>query len=375
MESSSEKFSTLSIIIPCYNEAATIAEVVAKVAAAPLPSGWGREIIVVDDGSGDETRAALEGLDEKEFSAPVRVVYRGKNGGKGAAVKDGLRLAAGDYCVIQDADLEVDPIQYTDLLQPILTGEAQATFAYRVLAAPGAPKNTVLFYGGKLVSSLFNIAFGTRLRDIPCCYKLFPRRCIPALLEAPSENFVFDAIEMTYVINRECSVVQVPVTYRPRSRAQGKKIRIRHGLQCVIAIVLLRTGFRRRVLDPGLSRLVRYLFTGLITVACNLGALFVLTEWTHLYYLASSVGAFVFSYCVNFSLHKFWTFRSPDIKKISRQLPLHLSLALINLVFNTLLVYLGVEYLHLSYLVAQAAAMAIIAGESFFLLSRVVFNG
>jgi len=246
MRSSSGKPQTLSIIIPCYNEAATVAKVVAKVAATPLPAGWRKEIIVVDDGSGGETRSALERLREEEFPAPLRIIYRGRNNGKGAAVKDGLRIAEGDYCLIQDADLELDPDQYQDLLQPIIAGEAEATFGYRVLAANDAPKNAVLFYGGRIISLLFNIAFGTKLRDIPCCYKLFPRTCIAALLEAPSDDFVFDAIEMTYAINRECSVAQVPIAYRPRSRAQGKKIRIKHGLRCAIAIVLLRLGLVRK---------------------------------------------------------------------------------------------------------------------------------
>lgn len=233
--------SVLSIIIPCYNETATIAEVVAKVAAAPLPPGWGREIIVVDDGSGEETRAALALLSHEKFFAPVSIIYRSDNGGKGAAVKDGLSVARGEYIIIQDADLELDPAQYVDLFRPILAQEAEAVFGYRVLVAD-AQKNAVLFYGGRVISTLFNVAFGTKFYDIPCCYKLFPRRVIPGLLQTPSDDFVFDAIDLTYVINRECSVVQVPVTYRPRSRAQGKKIRIRHGLRCIGAIARLRLG-------------------------------------------------------------------------------------------------------------------------------------
>ena len=111
----------LSIVIPCYNEAATIAEVIGKVKRVKLPGGWQKEIIIVDDNSKDDIAMvinAINGID--------RVIYRQENGGKGAAVKDGLRATSGDYCIIQDADLELDPNEYPSLLAPMIRGEAHA---------------------------------------------------------------------------------------------------------------------------------------------------------------------------------------------------------------------------------------------------------
>lgn len=366
---SKSKLRTLSIIIPCYNEAGTISEVVEKVKHATLPIGWEREIIIVDDGSEDDTITIL-----RTIESSVNVIYRNKNNGKGAAVKEGLSIAKGDYCIIQDGDLELNPAQFQDLLRPIIEKQADATFGYRILTSRDSSKNPVLFYGGRLVSILFNIVFATKFRDIPCCYKLFPRTCIPALLNTPSDDFVFDAIEMTYIINRECSIEQIPVTYHPRSHAQGKKIQIRHGLYCAITIILLRLGLHHRPLSQELPRFMRYIFSGITTVAFNLGAFFILTEWVHVWYLTASIVAFVISYCVNFLLHKFWTFKSLGIKGLSSQLPLHLGLSLINLAINTFIVYTLVEYLHIWHLGAQVATVGIIALESFFLTSRYIFK-
>jgi dolichol-phosphate mannosyltransferase len=360
---------TLSVIIPCFNEAATIKEVVAQVRAAPLPEGWHKDIIVVDDGSGEETLHAL-----REVESLARVIYRSQNAGKGVAVKSGLGEAVGDYLVVQDADLELSPAQYGDLLEPVLSGRAQATFGYRVMASASRSYNPLLFWGGRAVSILYNLVFFKNYRDIPCCYKLFPRSCVPALLAAPSEDFVFDAVEMTHVISQACTVAQVPVTYRPRSRAQGKKIRAYHGIYSAFAIVFIRLGLHRGPVQHELRRMTRYVVTGAISAAVDLGALWALTELAGIWYLASSVAAFIISYGVNFLLHKYWTFKSLNLLSMKRELPLHLSLALINLGLNTLLVYAFVEYLGVWYFLAQVIVAGIIALESFTLLSRFIFR-
>ncbi|MBX4216183.1 bifunctional glycosyltransferase family 2/GtrA family protein, partial [Candidatus Parcubacteria bacterium] len=355
---------TLSIIIPCYNEADTIAEVVAKVRRAPLPSGWRRELIVVNDGSTDHTRKALDAV-----SGIERVIHREKNGGKGAAVKDGLRAATGDYCLIQDADLELDPSQHQDLLAPVDKKEHEAVFGYRVLA-PGHPTaGTILFLGGRAVSLLFNLAFGTRFKDVPCAYKLFPRSAIPALLRQPSDDFVFDAVEMTHVLHKAFSVGQVPLTYEPRSHAQGKKIHVKHGLYSALAIFLIRLGLPHHPLARELPRVTRFIVSGLITVGVNLAFLYVLTEWLHVWYLLSSVVSFTVGIGVGFALHKFWTFKSMELRRMAYQLPLHAGLSFINLFLNTALVYAFVEYFDLWYVGAQFLATGIIAVESFLILS------
>jgi dolichol-phosphate mannosyltransferase len=359
----------LSILIPCYNEAATIAEVVGRVQAVPLPKGWGREIIVIDDGSKQDTLDAL-----KNLGGGIRVVYRPQNGGKGVAVKDGLAEATGDYVVIQDADLELDPAQIPELLAPIAAGTAEAVFGYRVLAAEDVPASNLLFYGGRAISMLFNTAFRTDFKDVPCCYKVFPKSCIPALLACPSNDFVFDAVEMTRVISRIGRVAQVPVRYLPRSHAQGKKLQWQQGVYCAIAVVFLRLGIHHHPVRQEIVRILRFLVSGVTTVGINLVALYVFTEFFHVWYLLSSVLAFCLSYLVNFSLHKFWTFQSHDMQKLSRQFPMHLSLGLVNLVLNTALLFLLVHYGHVWYIAAQLIAAVIIAAESFFILSRFIFK-
>jgi len=359
---------TLSVIIPCYNEAATIAEVVERVRQAGLPEGWQKEVIVIDDGSGAETRVALRSL-----GTLARVVYRERNGGKGAAVKEGLRHATGDYCIIQDADLELDPSDYYALVRPIDAKETEVVFGYRVLTEMHESVSPMLFYGGMVLSFFFNIAFLTRFKDIPACYKVFPRAYIPALLETPSDDFVFDSIEMTYVLSRRGNVAQVPIRYYPRSHAEGKKLRLEDGMRSAVAIVLLRLGLHHSPVAREMGRIARFLIAGAATMLVNLAALYVFTEYAHVWYLASSIIAFCISYGVNFTLQKFWTFKNTDRRAVLRQLPLHLSLALFNLAFNTIILYALVEWGNVWYILAQVIAALIIAVESF-ILSKKIFS-
>ncbi len=364
----------LSIIIPCYREAATISEVVERTVQAALPSGWEREVIVVDDGSDGETIEVLAELEDEESGAPVRIIYRSENGGKGAAVKDGLRAAQGDYCIIQDADLELNPDEISGLLAPIDEGRARTVFGYRVSEGVGKERNSYLFYGGRLISLCYNLCFGTQFKDIPCCYKVFPHADIPALLETPSIDFVFDAVEMTRVLDQGGKVAQLPVSYHPRSRAQGKKIRWQHGAYCFIAIVLLRLNLHRAPLSREVPKVLRFLASGLMSVAANLILLWLLVHLGHAWYLLASALAFLGSWAANFSLHKFWTFNYTHAKSMRTQLPMHFLLGLINLFLNTALVWGMVEYLGLWYVLAQLIAAGIVAVESFALISRIIFR-
>ncbi len=359
----------LSVIIPCYNEAATIAEVIDKVKKTELPGGWQKEIIVVNDNSRNDTERAIGAIKEIDH-----VIHRRKNGGKGAAVKDGLRVAKGDYCIIQDADLELDPNEYPSLLAPIIKGEADSVFGYRVLANPDAPKNPVLFYGGRILSLFYNLMFGAHFKDIPACYKIFPRAYIPELLKAPSDDFVFDAVEMTRVLDCGGSVAQVPISYRPRGRKEGKKIRWQHGAYCLLAILFLRLGVHHLPLAREAPKMFRFLVTGGTSVLVNLALIYTLTEYANMWYLLSSMFSFAGSWVVNFTLHKFWTFNYEHAHPTSFQAPLHFSLGLINLGINTVLMYVLVNYVHLWYMFAQIITAGIIAIESFMVQSRFIFK-
>ena len=138
------------------------------VAGVRLPNGWRKEIIIVDDGSSTPTREALrriEAAQANDTETPLTILYKDKNEGKGSAIKAGLSSARGEYIIIQDADLEYDPNDYAALLSPIVDGRADSVFGSRTLRDNNVPYSAVYFYGGLLVTKLFNFAFGTHFSD------------------------------------------------------------------------------------------------------------------------------------------------------------------------------------------------------------------
>jgi len=351
---------TLSIIIPFFNEAETIRELLARVQAAKLPAMWRKEIVIVDDGSREAAKNALRALLRE--NPEVRGIFKGKNEGKGSAVKAGLAEAAGDYIIIQDADLEYDPDDYARLLAPIIEGRTNAVFGSRTLGDNTVPFSQTYFYGGLLVTRLFNLAFGTHLSDVATCYKIFPRSLIPELVSLPSDDFVFDVVELSFAIARHAKIIEAPIAYRSRTRKEGKKINWRHGLRCVFAICCLRAGFNL----PSGMRLARFIASGIFSALVNLCVLYFATAYGHLWYLYSAVLGFVLSQFVSFLLHKLWTFENRVLAGSHTQFAFHFSLALANLGINTLMVYFFVEWLGVWYMLAQALASLAIAFESYF---------
>lgn len=232
---------TLSIIIPVYNERRTIREIIANVRASDTAS-MAKEIVVVDDGSTDGSRDVLRSL---PADPSLKVIFQERNTGKGGALKRGFAEAAGDYLLIQDADLEYDPADYPLLIEPVRSGRADVVFGSRNLRPNNVPFSAVYFYGGRLTTRLFNMLFGTSFTDIHTCYKLFPARFVPPLLYLPSDDFVFDAVELTRALARLGRVVEVPIRYRARRRAEGKKLDWRQGVRCVLAMLRIRLGLVR----------------------------------------------------------------------------------------------------------------------------------
>lgn len=211
----------LSIIIPTYNEAATIAQVVEAVLKVDLGE-WEKEVIVVDDGSTDGTASVLAGQDS------FILLSHEQNQGKGAAIQTGLLHASGDYVLIQDADLEYEPGDIPNLLSLIPRGGIGSSKLVAVYGNRGikAYPERGMYYviGAKLLTWTVNILFGSRLRDLYTGYKLLPAGIIKEL-DIHSSGFEFEAEVTCKMLRKGVSIVEIPITYRPRNKEQGKKIR------------------------------------------------------------------------------------------------------------------------------------------------------
>ena len=230
--------SRLSIIIPAYNEEATIRAVVEKVRSVDA-LGLEKEVVVVDDRSTDGTRAALEAI------PGIVPVFHERNLGKGGAVKSGIRAATGDVFIIQDADLEYDPNDYGRLLQPIAHGQAEfvlgSRFRLRKLRFFGHGKSPFFthYVGNKLIVWLTNLLYGHDATDYEGCYKAFTRGLAEAVpIEA--DGFEYDNELVCKALRRGYRIMEVPISYHPRSYSEGKKITWKHGVRMVWTILKWR---------------------------------------------------------------------------------------------------------------------------------------
>ncbi len=220
---------TLSVIVPVYNEAKTIKQLIEKVIAV----GIDKEIVVVDDSSTDGTDKILRDMRYEN----LKVIHHSSNRGKGAAILTGLSQASGEYVVVQDADLEYDPGDYLKLMDHLKKGEgdiilgARFTEGYRGRLIPKA--------GNRLLTGLLNVLFGVKLNDCFTCYK-FMRRLDLNSLSLGSSSFDIEIEILAKAIKKKMRIVEVPVSYNPRAYAEGKKIRIKDGLWAVVRIIKFR---------------------------------------------------------------------------------------------------------------------------------------
>lgn len=227
----------LSIIIPAYNEEATIVQILEKICAVELPVE--KEIIIIDDGSKDHTAEKCRDYMEKHPSAGIRYHLQIPNQGKGAALRKGIALASGKWTVIQDADLEYDPDDYLPLLEWMQANNGKVVYGSRFLNKTNRHSYLSFYLGGRLVSFTANLLYGQKLTDEPTCYKFFDTEFLQAIpLECKGFEF---CPEVTAKISRQgIKIHEIPIQYYPRSIKEGKKINWKDGLQALWTLIKYR---------------------------------------------------------------------------------------------------------------------------------------
>jgi len=222
----------VTVIIPVYNEVKTLKAILEKIHEVGVAS----EILIVDDGSTDGTRALYNELEGKNN---VQVILHKNNMGKGAAVRTGIENAKGDILIIQDADLEYNPQDYPAILEPILTGQADVVYGSRFL---GSDTQDFLFLSkiaNRFLTFVTNLLYRNSLSDMETCYKAF-RRDIVKNITFKSRRFEFEPEFTAKILKRKIPILEVPISYNPRGYSEGKKISVWDGLESLWTLIKYR---------------------------------------------------------------------------------------------------------------------------------------
>ncbi|MCE5211762.1 MAG: glycosyltransferase family 2 protein [Deltaproteobacteria bacterium] len=239
-----QKFKLLSIVVPVYNEEKYLETVVSKVIAQPLPGGLRRELILVNDGSQDNSWKIMNSLPEKFSGINFQCINKRVNEGKGAALRDGFARVNGDIVMIQDADFEYDPADYPKLLQPILDDKADVVFGSRFI---GEPHRVMYFWhqvANNILTTISNMLTNLNLTDIEVCYKVFTRNVADGLkLKSPRfgvEPEITAKIARMRLNGRRLRVYETGISYAGRTYEEGKKVNWKDAVSAVIQIIRFR---------------------------------------------------------------------------------------------------------------------------------------
>ena len=223
----------LSVVIPAYNEQATVEEIVSRVRAVGLAD----EIVLVDDGSTDGTRELLARMAKTDPA--LRILFHERNRGKGAAVATGIQAAQGDLILIQDADLEYDPREYPVLLKPIEEGRADVVFGSRFLGAPRRPTMFWHMVANQILTLMTNVLYNSILSDMETGYKVFRREVLLAI-PLRARRFDFEPEITAKLLKRGARIFEVPISFNPRDYAEGKKIGLKDAFAAIWTLLKYR---------------------------------------------------------------------------------------------------------------------------------------
>jgi dolichol-phosphate mannosyltransferase len=291
----------LSVVVPCYNERATVAAVIERVLASP----WTAEVILVDDGSTDGTGEVVDGLCDER----LQVIHHDHNQGKGAALRNGFAAATAEYVIVQDADLEYDPAEYDVMLEPLEGGVADVVFGSRFLS--GRPHRVLYFWhsvGNRLLTLLSNMLTDLNLSDMETCYKVFKREVIQSL-DLKEDRFGFEPEVVAKIAHQGLRIYEMGISYRGRTYAEGKKIGLKDAWRALYCIL----HYNLPLASVGIQ-LAFYTLAGGIAAAVNLVVFLTLfhsgagttTSVLAAYFLAAAVNyalsiAFIFRHRVRYS--------------------------------------------------------------------------
>ncbi len=234
----------LSIIIPVFNEEKTVLKILEKVVSVKIKD-FDKEIIIVDDGSFDETKSLVESFNVKDRFIEVKRLFHKTNLGKGAAIRHGIELTTGDFIVIQDADLEYDPQDYLRLLEPILKSKIEVVYGTRLKHYPlnmwGEDKTVLPLHliANRFLTFLTNLLYGSKLTDMETCYKLFKVDVLKDI-NLQAKGFDFEPEVTAKLLKKGIKIYEVSIKTQPRSYNEGKKIGWKDGLNAIWTLIKYR---------------------------------------------------------------------------------------------------------------------------------------